>query len=96
MSSIFAAPSGDIGKFVRGQGGRRTFGPTDQGTLLDRIVEENKRRSKAARLAPFQEGIELRRRIAARGGAQSTLLGGTGAATSGNVFKGNLGGTGRR
>lgn len=57
--------------------------------------------AKAKRLAGLDpallEASETRRRIAKRGGAQSTLLGTSAPALSqSNVFKGNLGGTGRR
>lgn len=42
-----------------------------------------------------EDARELRRRIAARGGFQSTLLAGKSATAQRNVFKSNLGGTSR-
>lgn len=90
MASIFGVP------------GQRAIGPigvkpteliTQQGV---REEQENlrRRRAAAASVDPLAEAArEMRRRIAQRGGVQSTLLGGTGAPAQGNVFKGNLGGT---
>lgn len=45
---------------------------------------------------PAEDARELRRRIAARGGFQSTLLAGRTASPGANIFKGNLGGTSRK
>lgn len=48
---------------------------------------------KVEEIDPSEDARELRRRIAARGGFQSTLLAGTSAAAQRNIFKKNLGGT---
>ena len=48
------------------------------------------------KIDPSADARELRRRIAARGGFQSTLLAGTSSTTQRNVFKSNLGGTKRK
>jgi hypothetical protein len=45
---------------------------------------------------PSEDARKLRRRIAARGGFQSTLLAGRGTKPGANIFKSNLGGTKRR
>ncbi len=46
---------------------------------------------------PSEDARELRRRIARRGGHQSTLLAGKGGAdVTDNIFKRNLGGTKRK
>lgn len=45
------------------------------------------------KIEPSDDARELRRRIAARGGAQSTLLAGTSATAQRNIFKRNLGGS---
>ena len=45
---------------------------------------------------PSEDARQLRRRIAARGGAQSTLLAGRSSPLGGNIFKSNLGGTSRK
>lgn len=45
------------------------------------------------KIDPSEDARELRRRIAARGGFQSTLLAGTSTVARKNVFKSNLGGT---
>lgn len=42
---------------------------------------------------PSEDARELRRRIASRGGFQSTLLAGRSTTARKNVFKSNLGGT---
>lgn len=42
---------------------------------------------------PAEDARELRRRIAARGGFQSTLLAGRSSIAQANVFKSNLAGT---
>lgn len=49
------------------------------------------------KIDPAEDARELRRRIAERGGFQSTLLAGRGGGTgaTGNIFKSNLGGTNR-
>ncbi len=44
---------------------------------------------------PSEDARELRRRIAGRGGFQSTLLAGTSSIAQRNVFKSNLAGTSR-
>ncbi len=51
---------------------------------------------------PSEDALQLRRRIAQRGGEQSTILTGRnplgatrGASAQGNIFKRNLGGTSR-
>ncbi len=51
--------------------------------------------SEVEKIDPSEDARELRRRIAARGGAQSTLLAGTSSIAQRNVFKSNLGGTRR-
>lgn len=45
------------------------------------------------KIDPSEDARDLRRRIAARGGFQSTLLAGTSSTARRNVFKANLGGT---
>lgn len=45
------------------------------------------------KIDPAEDARQLRRRIAERGGAQSTLLAGRNRAAAPNVFKSNLGGT---
>ncbi len=50
---------------------------------------------KLEKIDPSEDARELRRRIAARGGFQSTLLAGTSTTAQRNVFKSNLGGTNR-
>lgn len=47
------------------------------------------------KIDPAEDARQLRRRIAERGGEQSTLLAGRGKKTKRNVFKSNLGGTKR-
>lgn len=42
---------------------------------------------------PSEDARKLRRRIAARGGEQTTLLAGSSARARRNVFKSNLGGS---
>lgn len=55
---------------------------------------------KVEKIDPSEDARELRRRIAARGGEQTTiltgLLSGNGANAGANVFKKNLAGTGRK
>lgn len=51
---------------------------------------------KVEKIDPSEDALALRRRIAARGGEQSTLLTGRGVAAQQNVFKSNLGGTSRK
>lgn len=48
------------------------------------------------KIDPAEDARQLRRRIAERGGEQSTLLAGRGKLTKRNVFKSNLGGTKRK
>lgn len=50
---------------------------------------------KVEKIDPSEDARELRRRIASRGGFQSTLLAGTSSTAQRNVFKQNLGGTKR-
>lgn len=45
------------------------------------------------KIEPSDDARELRRRIAARGGFQSTILAGRSMLAKTNVFKRNLGGT---
>lgn len=91
MTSLFGAPRkrDDIG-FP--PGGAVTDILTQKGINIHKFQREA--RAKRARISPEdEEALEMRRRIGARGGVQSTLLGG--ASTGGNIFKSNLGGTRR-
>ena len=51
---------------------------------------------KVEEIDPSEDARKLRRRIAGRGGEQTTLLFGNTAAARANVFKRNLGGTKKR
>lgn len=66
------------------------------GGAFEQILERRRRLEADAPLSPEEEALALRRRIGARGGVQSTILGGKRAQatrTGQNVFKKNLGGT---
>ncbi len=93
MSAVFGTPGGP--KAIGPIGVKPTELITQMGTRQER-QNLRQRRADAAAADPLAEAArEMRRRIAARGGAQSTLLGGSAPAAQGNVFKSNLGGTGR-
>ena len=94
MSSLFGVP-----------GPKDDIGFPPGGKPLDIISQKSigiakfqrKERARRARISPEdEEAREMRRRIAARGGAQSTLLAGRSSALGGNIFKSNLGGTSRK